>query len=186
MSIPSIDEVLAERDFAYGQVVTVLADVFGAENDRQVRSLRGKLKRFQLDGLAPPSVGRGRAIAYKIDDIYDWGFALTLDNLGFDPRFVVKSLKRRRFRQVISVKQPKHQGFPIHLESDTYLVYFPSMFFDCLDDDADPLAWVTSPKSRLVSSNGIRGLFDGRTSFTLSNLSDLKRRVDHAVQQIAT
>lgn len=80
------------RVFTYAQVERVLADVHEVP-PRLLGSFRGRIKHFQRLGIVPASPGRGRKIAYSVNDVLLWGFGLELSEFGIDPTVIREILK---------------------------------------------------------------------------------------------
>ena len=161
-----------ERTFSYRDVLAVLTKAFAADDDVKAGSLKGRLKHFQGHGLAPPASGKGRDIRYTVSDVYDWGFALTLAQLGLPPRFIIKNVRRGRFAREEAAK--------IDLSAkdgrQTYIGFFPSLFLESMPVDADPLTWLVILEAHLQEFFAM--CLKNRAPFSVSNLSEMKRKID--------
>ena len=171
----------AGRMFTYSEVVGILAGTFKAVGDwkpQTLKWLQGRLKRYQVDGLAPASPGKGYSVRYSIGDIYHWGFAIQLAELGVDSRISVKKLKGASFlarfgEQLVEAAR---------LGAELYLVLFPNLYQDVLPSTADLDAWRS-----LLSTELQHQLFDAvgtLAPFALINLSRLVDRIDEVAESI--
>jgi hypothetical protein len=70
---------------SYSVIERALALVFGADETAQRGWLRGRIQNLRKLGLAPPSLGAGRAIGYTQDDADRWLIGIEFGFLHVDP-----------------------------------------------------------------------------------------------------
>ena len=73
--------------FTYSEVERALAAVHEI-SPSAMGAFRGRIKHFQRLGLVPSSPGKGRKIAYRLEDVYMWAICLELQEFGIDPTII--------------------------------------------------------------------------------------------------
>jgi hypothetical protein len=80
--------------YPYADVERALAAVFGVDAVGRAGWLRGRLQHFRRLGLTPDGPGKGKTIAYAVEDIDKWLIGLEMAHLRLDPTLIVELIKR--------------------------------------------------------------------------------------------
>jgi hypothetical protein len=88
--------------FSYGQIEAVLCRIHSIPKER-MGALRGRLKHFLRLGIVPSSPGKGRKIAYSLENLYMWAICLELEEFGLDPVRIKEFLRLAYYPQIISM-----------------------------------------------------------------------------------
>jgi len=83
-----------KTEYAYADVERALAEVFGVDAEGRRGWLRGRLTNFRRFGLSPAGPGKGRTIAYDLEDVEKWLIGLELMHFRFDPTLIVEFINR--------------------------------------------------------------------------------------------
>ena len=84
-----VDE-LTEKLFTYGEAETLLAKLHGAEAVQKL-AFRGRMKHLKRVGIPlDTSVGQGKKQLYSEDHLWQWAFALELEQVNVDPTSIGK------------------------------------------------------------------------------------------------
>lgn len=80
----------SETLFTYGEAETLLAKLHGAEAVQRL-AFRGRMKHLKRVGIPlDTSVGHGKKTLYTEDHLYQWAFALELEQVNVDPASIGK------------------------------------------------------------------------------------------------
>ena len=80
----------SETLFTYGEAETLLAKLHGAEAVQRL-AFRGRMKHLKRVGIPlDTSVGQGKKTLYTEDHLYQWAFALELEQVNVDPTSIGK------------------------------------------------------------------------------------------------
>ena len=83
-------DVLTENAFTYGEAETLLAKLHGAEAVQRL-AFRGRMKHLKRVGIPlDTSVGQGKKQLYSEDHVWQWAFALELEQVNVDPTSIGK------------------------------------------------------------------------------------------------
>src|SRR3974377_1126262 len=83
-----------QKAYDYAGVERALAAVFGVDSAGQRGWLRGRIQNFRRLGLTPEGPGKGKTIAYSVEDVDRWLIGLELMHFHFDPSLIVEFLNR--------------------------------------------------------------------------------------------
>ena len=83
-------DVLTEKAFTYGEAEALLAKLHGAEAVQRL-AFRGRMKHLKRVGIPlDTSVGQGKKQLYSEDHLWQWAFALELEQVNVDPTSIGK------------------------------------------------------------------------------------------------
>jgi hypothetical protein len=88
--------------FSYGAVEAALAAIHEIPKERLL-ALRGRLKHFSRLGMVPSSPGKGKKIAYSLENVYMWAICLELEEFGLDPVRIKEFLRLTYYQQIIAM-----------------------------------------------------------------------------------
>ena len=113
----------------YAEVEAVLARMFhaGAATQGAFRGRLGHLRRLGIPiGLNP---GKGKRIAYELEQIYQLGFCLELEEMGLDPSLISRLIKKFWTMLYRLLVEAEHElGFslgPEHIPDDLFFAIYP-------------------------------------------------------------
>ena len=87
--------------YSYATVERALARVFAVNEASRPGWFRARLQNFRRLGLTPSRPGRGKVVAYTLQDIDEWVLAFELIHFRVDPTLTVELVKkyRQKFRE---------------------------------------------------------------------------------------
>jgi len=75
--------------FTYAQVEAALARLFNADPEVQRKTFRARIVHLRRVGIPLGfSPGRGKRIAYELEQVYQLGLCLELEEMGLDPSLI--------------------------------------------------------------------------------------------------
>ena len=81
---------MSHRLFTYGEAETLLAKLHGAEAVQRL-AFRGRMKHLKRVGIPlDTTVGQGKKQLYSEDHVWQWAFALELEQVNVDPTSIGK------------------------------------------------------------------------------------------------
>jgi hypothetical protein len=108
-----------ETTFGYAVVEQALMAVHGFVEHKR-GAFRARLIHFQRLKIVPTAPGKGRRIAYRMEDIFRWAIALEFAEFGIDPTEIKKILDLSWPTIAPPVLEPKG-------EHDKYLFFHPKL-----------------------------------------------------------
>ena len=174
-----------ETTFGYAVVEKALMAVHGfAEQKRG--AFRARLIHFQRLKVVPSAPGKGRRIAYRMEDIFRWAIALEFAEFGIDPTEIKKILDLNWPRIAQAVLE-------LNIDRDKYLFFHPNLLGRLSREDeretsekrGAPYSVTTEIISDLAELNQqaktdqARAALDRfRARYGMINLSRLRRQVE--------
>src|SRR4051794_23838050 len=81
--------------YTYAQAETVLARLYGADEQAQLGAFRGRLKHLKRVNIPlNMSPGRGAKVAYTREHVFQWAVCLEFSEFGFDPVLTSKFIHK--------------------------------------------------------------------------------------------
>jgi hypothetical protein len=108
-----------ETTFGYAVVEQALMAVHGFVEHKR-GAFRARLIHFQRLKIVPTAPGKGRRIAYRMEDIFRWAIALEFAEFGIDPTEIKKILDLNWPRLVQAILEPNG-------DRDKYLFFNPNL-----------------------------------------------------------
>ena len=108
-----------ETTFGYAVVEQALMAVHGFVEHKR-GAFRARLIHFQRLKIVPTAPGKGRRIAYRMEDIFRWAIALEFAEFGIDPTEIKKILDMNWPRFAHAVLEPNG-------DRDKYLSFNPNL-----------------------------------------------------------
>lgn len=108
-----------ETTFGYAVVEQALMAVHGFVEHKR-GAFRARLIHFQRLKIVPTAPGKGRRIAYRMEDIFRWAIALEFAEFGIDPTVIKMILDLNWPRLVQAVLEPNG-------DRDKYLFFNPNL-----------------------------------------------------------
>src|SRR4051794_32880995 len=116
--------------FTYAQVEATLARLFDADPDVQRRTFRARIVHLRRVGIPLGfSPGRGKRIAYEMEQIYQLGLCLELEEMGLDPSLISRLIEKFWTMLYGLLVEAEHElGFsfgPEHVPEDMFFAIYP-------------------------------------------------------------
>lgn len=108
-----------ETTFGYAVVEQALMAVHGFVEQKR-GAFRARLIHFQRLKIVPEAPGKGRRIAYRLEDIFRWAIALEFAEFGLDPIEIKKMLDLNWHRIEVAVIEAKDGR-------DKFLFFHPNL-----------------------------------------------------------
>jgi hypothetical protein len=125
--------------YTYAQVELHLAALHGALGEAQRGAFRARLKHLKRLGIPRGvSPGKGAKVQYRDRHLYEWAFALELEEFGIDPTVIVRLMDKAWDDEILPrFHAAKHQT---GARDDICLVMRPNLMLAGWDRAAVPLA----------------------------------------------
>src|SRR4051794_9344209 len=117
--------------FTYAQVETALARLFNADPEVQQKTFRARIIHLRRVGIPLGfSPGRGKRIAYELEQVYQLGLCLELEEMGLDPSLISRLMETfwSNMFYPLLVKEEQKLGFslgPEHIPDDLFFAIYP-------------------------------------------------------------
>jgi hypothetical protein len=92
-SAPTARSQRTAPTFAYAEVESALAEVFGVRGARRQGAFRARLQNFRKLGIPAENPGKGRRLRYSATELFQLLIALELTEYGLDPTLVVNTIR---------------------------------------------------------------------------------------------
>ena len=132
--------------YSFAQVERALAAVHEIP-EAAMGSFSARFKHLHRLGMFPSSPGKGKRIAYSLDDVYLWALCLQLEEFGLDPE-KIKAFYKLSFGHIVSLlvsgKSKKYWVFPPNFLSQWYSRPDLAVIYNRPDLAAEETLWKAS------------------------------------------
>ncbi len=152
--------------FTYSQVEGALARAHGI-TEETLGAFRGRIKHFQRLGIVPASPGKGKKIAYEIEDVWIWAFCLEMAQFGTDPAVIKEMVTLFRNEIIELFRDADKKGV------DMFLAFQPNFMLSSERPKIAPVPAIG------VSAQQLDYAFGRRVA--LFNVTTIKTAIDAAL-----
>jgi hypothetical protein len=182
-----------ETTYGYAAVEQALMAVHGFVEGKR-GAFRARLIHFQRLKIVPASPGKGRRIAYRLEDVFRWAVALEFAQFGIDPT-EIKTILDLNWRRIGPVVLEGEAG------PDKHLFFHPNLLGSLSrEEDRETSTTPGAPYSvtlaivsaladldRLAGTKEARASLDRfRARYGIINLSRLRREVEAHLVALST
>src|SRR3954451_11295887 len=117
--------------FTYAQVEAALARLFNADPEVQRKTFRARIVHLRRVGIPLGlNPGRGKRIAYELEQVYQLGLCLELEEMGLDPSLISRLIEKfwATMFYPLLVEAEQELGFslgPEHIPDDLFFAIYP-------------------------------------------------------------
>src|SRR3954468_19291233 len=117
--------------FTYAQVEATLARLFDADPEVQRKTFRARIVHLRRVGIPLGfSPGRGKRIAYELEQVYQLGLCLELEEMGLDPSLISRLMETfwANMLYPLLIEEEQELGFslgPVDIPDDLLFAIYP-------------------------------------------------------------